>query len=94
MTYSIVVTLIAVLSVWQVVQLVEAEANEIIEPVSCPTLAEQLEARAYEIREDNKEYDLEKYRHEAIREINIQLQDELEISPFMDLQELHEQNSK
>lgn len=79
---------IAVFSTKQVITLVEQvdtlnsqfSASEVQE---CPSLAEQLEARAHELREANKDKDLELYRHEAIREVNQELQKELKVSPFV-----------
>ena len=91
MWFSFIVTILLIISVNQVVSLLDAQGvvyAENTEPVSCPTLAEQLETRAHEIREENKDYDLERYRHEAIREININLQKELGTSPFVDMEEL------
>lgn len=89
--YALIATVLACVSIWQVVAMLDAQSvvYAVSEPtVACPTLAEQLNERAHEIREENKDYDLEKYRHQAIREVNLQLQDELEVSPFVDLSEL------
>jgi hypothetical protein len=48
------------------------------------TLEKQVEKRAIELYEQNKANDLEKYRHNAIKEINEQLQTMVYDSPFVD----------
>ena len=92
-SYSVITTLLAVLSIYQVLVLLDAQnvvyaKNDT--PVVCLSLTEQLEKRAYEIREDNKSMDLEKYRQEAIREVNLELQASLADSPYIDYDELEE----
>lgn len=52
------------------------------------SLEAQLERRAIELHEQNKAIDLEHYRQEAIREMNVQLLEMSSESPFVDYQEL------
>jgi hypothetical protein len=49
-----------------------------------PTLETEVQARTLELYEQNKAHDLEKYRHEAIKEVNEQLQGMLYNSPHID----------
>jgi len=89
--YALAATVVAGLMTYNVVQLVEEDGvveYEKAETLVCPSLQEQLAQRAEELREDNKAMDLEKYRQEAIREANTNLQGELNNSPFIDYEEL------
>lgn len=73
----------------------EAEEISYTRPVATTTvpysLAEEVEMRAYELRELNKNYDLEKYRQEAL----LEKKDEILLlsgdSPFIDYQALKEE---
>ena len=91
MLYAAAVTLIAGVMTYTTVALLDASnIVEVIKPTACPTVTEQLETRAYELREDkvNKAMDLEGYRQEALRERNQALQAELGNSPFINYDEL------
>ena len=71
------------------------EASSTIEYVKAPvqatsTLATRVEQRAQEMYKQNEAMDLEKYRHEAIREINDELLSLTDESPFVDYQALKE----
>jgi hypothetical protein len=52
------------------------------------TIAAMLEQRAIELYDENKQWDLEKYRQEAIRELNTQLLGLSATSTFIDYNEL------
>ena len=91
--YALAATAVAGLMTYNTVKLVDAAGvveYEKPEVEQCPTLQEQLESRAHELREDpnNKAMDLEKYRQEALREVNQSLQAELGNSPFINYEEL------
>jgi hypothetical protein len=58
--------------------------------VSTSTLAGQVETRAQELYKENQAYDLEKYRHAAIKEINQELQNMVYTSPYVDYDALKE----
>lgn len=53
-------------------------------------VAKQLEERALEIAEERRDMDLEKYRQEAIQELNRELLHLTEDSPFVDYEALAE----
>jgi len=92
--WALAATGVAGLMTYNTVKMVDAAAAETYyneTPQICPTLPEQLEERAHEIREERKEMDLEKYRQEAMREVNGELQTLLDDSPFVDYEELAEQ---
>lgn len=55
------------------------------------TLESEVLARTLELYEQNKAHDLEKYRHEAIKEVNEQLQGMLYNSPHIDYAAMKEQ---
>lgn len=92
--YAVAVTGVALLMTYNTVKLVDSELDYTYQAatttpaVVCPTLEEQLTERAYVLREENKNMDLERYRQEAIREVNINLQVQLAQSPFIDYEEL------
>jgi hypothetical protein len=56
--------------------------------ISTSTLAGQIETRARELYAQNESFDLEKYRHEAIKQVNEELQTMVYTSPFIDYDEL------
>jgi hypothetical protein len=58
--------------------------------VSTTTLAGQVESRAQQLYKENEAYDLEKYRHAAIKEINQELQNMVYSSPYVDYDALKE----
>lgn len=95
--YTVAVTAVALLMTYNTARLV-GEAGDLVvvkaEVVACPSLTDQLEARAYELREEkgNKAMDLERYRQEALREQNLNIQDLIYISPFVDFAELKEEH--
>jgi hypothetical protein len=69
--------------------LVQAETIEYTKPPQINnSLQAQIEQRAVELHEQNKAIDLEKYRHKAIEEKNLELQSMVKDSPFVDYDEL------
>lgn len=69
-----------------------AETTYYTTPELDNSLEAQVARRANDLYEKNRAMDLEKYRHEAIREVNLQLQDMVEESPFVDYEVLKEQH--
>lgn len=57
-------------------------------PVIDTSIEMKLQERAHELYKQNESMDLERYRLEAIRELNNSLLDMMDESPFVDYQEL------
>ena len=55
------------------------------------TLEQKAEQRAREIYKERESYDLEKYRHEALKEMNTHLLDMIDDSPFVNYKDLEAQ---
>jgi hypothetical protein len=85
---------LAVAHVWPHIPLPELKANTVSYVSSGVQqelgLAYQIEQRAIELYEENRDMDLEKYRHDAISELNRELQKLVNDSPFINYEELKE----
>jgi len=83
---------LATAHVWPLIQWPQVNAEPITyekPPTIVPfTLEQKAEQRAREIYKEREAYDLEKYRHEALTELNAQLLDMIDDSPFVDYKDL------
>jgi hypothetical protein len=65
-------------------QLLQAETMTYTATSTAYTLEREIEKRTIELYEKNRALDLERYRHEAIQSVNMQLSEILYVSPYVD----------
>lgn len=84
---------LAVAHVWPLIPWPQTEAIEYTKPAATDkplTLAEKAEQRAKELYKENEQFDLEKYRHEALKEMNKELLSLIDDSPYINYKDLAE----
>lgn len=92
----IIALALALAHVWPLIPMPTLQAETVeytkVETQKPPyTLEQELEERARELYKENESYDLEKYRHIAIQELNVTLLDMIDNSPFVDYKDLERQ---
>ena len=87
----IIALALAVSHLWQFVPPMPENVVEYTKAAEIDTSIEaKLAERARELYKENEQFDLERYRQEAIRELNTQLTGMLDVSPFVDYPALKE----